>query len=88
MDFWAIAGPMTTLLTFLGAIFNFSVIRPLNRSILSLKDMIIDVRIELRESEKKRQQMAEDLVRVNSSLEDAHRRISYIEEHYMKNPKS
>ena len=77
---------MTALLTFLGAIFNFSVIRPLNRSILNLKDMIIDVRVELRESEKKRQQMAEDLARVNSSLEDAHRRIGYIEEHYMKNP--
>ena len=60
MDFWAIAGPMTALLTFLGAIFNFSVIRPLNHSILNLKDMIIDVRVELRESEKKRQQMADE----------------------------
>lgn len=88
MDFWAIAGPMTALLTFLGAIFNFSVIRPLNHSILNLKDMIIDVRVELRESEKKRQQMAEDLARVNSSLEDANRRISYVEEHYMKNPEA
>lgn len=88
MDFWAVAGPMTALLTFLGAIFNFSVIRPLNRSILNLKDMIIDVRIELRESEKKRQQMAEDLARMESSIEDAHRRISYVEAHYMKNPES
>ena len=88
MDFWAIAGPMTALLTFLGAIFNFSVIRPLNHSILNLKDMIIDVRVELRESEKKRQQMAEDLARMNSSLEDAHRRISYVEEHNVKNPEA
>ena len=88
MDFWAIAGPMTALLTFLGAIYNFSVIRPLNHSIHHLNEMIIDVRRDLRIQDDKRQKMAEEIAGIKASLNSAHSRITYVEEHYMKNPEA
>lgn len=79
MEWIAVIGPVTALLSLLGVIFNFSVLRPLNLSIRALNLTIDELRVQIRELEEKRQMTNERLVKVESSAKSAHHRIDYIE---------
>lgn len=73
------AASLVSVLTLCGVIFNFSVIKPLNQSVRSLRDCILELRRQLAETESKRQKMAERLSRVEESAEFAHRRLDELE---------
>ena len=72
--FWAAA---TTLA--IGAAFSYAVLRPLNASILALKDAVEDMRREMRESNKQRQELEVHLAEVDQSVRSAHHRIDALE---------
>lgn len=74
------AGSIVSVLMLCGIIFNFSVIKPLNESVRSLRDCIAELRRQLSETEAKRQKMAERLSRVEESAEHAHHRLDVMEQ--------
>ena len=65
------AASLVSVLMLCGVIFNFSVIKPLNESVRSLRDCVVELR---------RQQMAERLSRVEESTEHAHHRLDVMEQ--------
>ena len=52
------AASLVSVLMLCGVIFNFSVIKPLNESVRSLRDCIAELRRQLSDTEAKRQKMA------------------------------
>lgn len=78
MEWLGIIGPVTALLGVVGAIFNFSVIQPLNASIRNLNDSIENMKESLHDIDEKRQVQAERLATVESSVKSAHHRLDEI----------
>lgn len=78
-DWTQVTGAVVAMLTLLGAIFNFSVIKPLNQSVRGLRDCIYELRYQLKDTEAKRQQMAERLTRVEDAAAYANQRLDKIE---------
>ena len=90
-DFWAMAGPLTAFLGLVGALFNFSVIKPLHVSINQLQAVIdkLDAKVEaqarefqsrLALHEKQEQELALKLAQLEQSVKYAHKRITETEE--------
>lgn len=79
MEWLGIIGSLAAVFTVIGAIFNFSVIRPLNESIHSLSCVIKTMQQALRDIDEKRQEAAERLAKVESSTASAHHRIDTLE---------
>lgn len=79
MEWLGIIGPVTALLLALGALFNFSVIKPLNSAIQNLSKAIEHMQKQLQDVDDKRQKQAERLAIVESSVKSAHHRLDTIE---------
>lgn len=79
MEWLGIIGPVTALLVALGALFNFSVIKPLNNAIKNLSKAIEHMQLQLQDVDNKRQKQAERLATVESSVKSAHHRIDTLE---------
>lgn len=79
MEWLGIIGPVTGLLLALGALFNFSVIKPLNSAIQNLSKAIEHMQKQLHDVDEKRQKQAERLATVESSVKSAHHRIDTLE---------
>lgn len=79
MEWLAIIGPVTALLLALGALFDFSVIKPLNSAIKNLSKAIEHMQLQLQDVDNKRQKQAERLATVESSVKSAHHRIDTLE---------
>lgn len=79
MEWLGIIGPVTALLVALGALFNFSVIKPLNNAIKNLSKAIEHMQMQLQDVDNKRQLQAERLAKVESSAASAHHRIDTLE---------
>lgn len=84
MDWLVIVSSISGPLLILGAIFNFSVIKPLNTAIVALNAAISAMRKELHEETEKRHAIAERLARVETSAASAHHRISEVDERLQK----
>lgn len=68
MEYLSIVGPITALLSFLGVIFNMSVIRPLNQRIQELNGIIQDLRTDLKEENNRQRVFAEKIARMESDI--------------------
>lgn len=79
MEWLGIIGPVTALLVALGALFNFSVIKPLNDAIKNLSKTIEHMQMQLHDVDEKWQVQAERLAKVESSAASAHHRIDTLE---------
>lgn len=73
------AASLVSVLMLCGVIFNFSVIKPLNESVRSLRDCIAELRRQLSDTEAKRQKMAERLSRVEEATNHVRHRLDVIE---------
>ena len=74
------AASLVSVLMLCGVIFNFSVIKPLNESVRSLRDCVVELRRQLTDTEAKRQQMAERLSRVEEATGHVQHRLDVIEQ--------
>ena len=74
------AASLGSVLMLCGVIFNFSVIKPLNESVRSLRDCVVELRRQLTDTEAKRQQMAERLSRVEEATGHVQHRLDVIEQ--------
>lgn len=63
----------------IGAAFSFAVLRPLNASIKALQETIDEMRAEMKESRKQRQELEVHLAEVDQSVRSAHHRIDALE---------
>ena len=73
------AAQIAAIAAVIGAAFSYAVLRPLNASILALKDAVEDMRREMRESNKQRQELEVHLAEVDQSVRSAHHRIDALE---------
>lgn len=70
----------TILLTFVGTLFNFFILKPLRLAIDDLRNMIADVRLKTDEDRRERHMIEIQLARVEDSAKSAHHRIDTLEQ--------
>ena len=79
LDIIAALGQIAAVLTVIGGIFSYAVIRPLNESIRALKDTVDEMREEIKEGREQRQGLEVQLAKIDSSVRLAHHRIDDLE---------
>jgi len=73
------AAQIAAIAAVIGAAFSYTVLRPLNASIKALKEAVDDMRKEMKESNKQRQELEVHLAEVDQSVRSAHHRIDALE---------
>lgn len=73
------AAQIAAIATVIGAAFSYAVLRPLNASIKALKEAVDDMRREMKESNRQRQELEVHLAEVDQSVRSAHHRIDALE---------
>lgn len=76
MDILTAGGQLAAILGIVGAMFHFSVLRPLNYNLQDLKKSIDELRADLRQSGEEMHRMALKLVEVEKSARAAHHRLN------------
>ncbi len=79
MNLFETAAQIAAIATVIGAAFSFAVLRPLNNSMRALKETVDEMRAEMKESRKQRQEMEVHLGEVDQSVRSAHHRIDALE---------
>lgn len=79
LDIIAALGQIAAVLTVIGGIFSYAVIRPLNESIRALKDTVDEMREEIKEGREQRQGLEVQLAKIDSSVRSAYHRIDALE---------
>lgn len=73
------AAQIAAIATVIGAAFSYTILRPLNASIKALREAVEEMRAEMKESNKQRQEMEVHLAEVDQSVRSAHHRIDALE---------
>ena len=73
------AAQIAAIATVIGAAFSYSILRPLNASIKALKEAVDEMRAEMKESNRQRQELEVHLAEVDQSVRSAHHRIDALE---------
>jgi prefoldin subunit 5 len=80
LPYWVqVSGAVASILMLFGLLFNFSVIKPLNAAIRSLRDVVDEIKKTMHEMENKRQDMDRRLASVEASTKSAHHRLDAME---------
>lgn len=79
MSVLATIAQIAAIAAVIGAAFSFAVLRPLNASIKALQKAIDEMRAEMKESGKQRQELEVHLAEVDQSVRSAHHRIDRLE---------
>ena len=79
MSVLATIAQIAAIAAVVGAAFSFAVLRPLNASIKALQKAIDEMRAEMKESGKQRQELELHLPEVDQSVRSAHHRIDALE---------
>lgn len=59
---------LTVIFGFLGTIFSFAVLRPLNNAIIKLETMIEEIRLEIRRSEGERHRLEIKIAEIEAKI--------------------
>ena len=73
------AAQIAAIATVIGAAFSYTILRPLNASIKPLKEAVDEMRAEMKESNRQRQELEVHLAEVDQSVRSAHHRIDALE---------
>ena len=73
------AAQIAAIAAVIGAAFSYTILRPLNASIKALKEAVDEMRAEMKESNRQRQELEVHLAEVNQSVRSAHHRIDALE---------
>ena len=74
------AAQIAAIATVIGAAFSYTILRPLNASIKALREAVDEMRAEMKESNRQRQELEVHLAEVDQSVRSAHHRIDTLEE--------
>ena len=78
MDYLSSMAAATVVLGFIWGIFSVAILRPLNNSIVELRDATKELRAEMRESEERRHQQDIKIAEIDQRARSAHHRIDEI----------
>lgn len=73
------AAQIAAIAAVIGAAFSYTILRPLNASIKALKEAVDEMRAEMKESNRRRQELEVHLAEVDQSVRSAHHRIDALE---------
>ena len=73
------AAQIAAIAAVIGAAFSYTILRPLNASIKALKETVDEMRAEMKESNRQRQELEVHLAEVDQSVRSAHHRIDALE---------
>lgn len=73
------AAQIAAIAAVIGAAFSYTILRPLNASIKALKEAVDEMRAEMKESNRQRQELEVHLAEVDQSVRSAHHRIDVLE---------
>ena len=73
------AAQIAAIAAVIGAAFSYTILRPLNASIKALKEAVDEMRAEMKESNRQRQELEVHRAEVDQSVRSAHRRIDALE---------
>ena len=73
------AAQIAAIAAVIGAAFSYTILRPLNASIKALKEAVDEMRAEMKESNRQRQELEVPLAEVDQSVRSAHHRIDALE---------
>lgn len=73
------AAQIAAIATVIGAAFSYTILRPLNASIKALREAVDEMRAEMKESNRQRQELEVHLAEVGQSVRSAHHRIDALE---------
>lgn len=79
MEIFKDLAPATVVLTFLGAVFSYFILRPLYSAISELRATIRELREEVRKNEERRHALEIKLAEVDQSSRSAHHRIDTLQ---------
>ena len=78
------AAALTVILSFVGAVFSFVVLRPLNSAIAELRDTIKDLGHDVYAIEERRHDLELKVAEVDQRARSAHHRIDTLSEKVLK----
>ena len=78
MEYLSSMASATVVLGFIWGIFSVAILRPLNNSIVELRDATKELRAEMHENEERRHQQDIKIVEVDQRAKSAHHRIDEI----------
>lgn len=73
------AAQIAAIATVIGAAFSYTILRPLNASIKALREAVDEMRAEMKENNRQRQELEVHLAEVDQSVRSAHHRIDRLE---------
>lgn len=79
MEVFKDLAPATVVLTFLGAVFSYFILRPLYSAISELRTTIRELREEVRKNEERRHELAVKVAEIDQSSKSAHHRIDTLQ---------
>lgn len=79
MNLFETAAQIAAIATVIGAAFSYTILRPLNASIKALREAVDEMRAEMKESNRRRQELEVHLAEVDQSVRSAHHRIDALE---------
>jgi len=72
---WEVMGQIVAVASAIGSVFHFAVLRPLNESIIGLKEVTKELKSELQEIRAQHQAIAIEVAKIEQSSKAAHNRI-------------
>jgi len=72
---WEVMGQIVAVASAIGSVFHFAVLRPLNESIIGLKEVTKELKSELQEIRAQHQAIAIEVAKIDQRAKAAHARI-------------
>lgn len=85
---WETMGQIVAVASALGSVFHFAVLRPLNETIIGLKEVTKELKKELQDIRAEHQSMAIEIAKIDQRAKAAHNRIDEIMSVWIKEQKN
>ena len=77
---WETMGQIVAVASAIGSVFHFAVLRPLNESIIGLKEVAKELKTELQEVRAQHQVLAIEIAKIDQKAKAAHNRLDRFDE--------
>lgn len=85
---WETMGQIVAVASAIGSVFHFAVLRPLNESIIGLKEIMKELKAEMQDIRVEHQAMAVEIAKIDQRAKAAHNRIDEIMSVWIKEQKN
>lgn len=85
---WETMGQIVAVASALGSVFHFAVLRPLNETIIGLKEVAKELKKELQDIRAEHQAMAIEMAKIDQRAKAAHARIDELMSVWIKDARN